>query len=200
MDARSAAHADVSAHAHADRCSDVELEARVTAAHDRQATAFARLEELTTVEQQLGRRLLTMETELTSTRSQVESEAAAILDDAEARTADIARRRDEAAAQLLELADAIRSGRLDPERRNLLRSSSVVDLSEVPGQGAQSTDPFLDALRTSVFDDSTGTRRTAWSRSASRRRDSGTRCAIGCDGRAARCPEASNNGCASREH
>jgi hypothetical protein len=152
------------------------------------------------VEQQLGRRLLTMETELTSTRSQVESEAAAILDDAEARTADIARRRDEAAAQLLELADAIRSGRLDPERRNLLRSSSVVDLSEVPGQGAQSTDPFLDALRTSVFDDSTGTRRTAWSRSASRRRDSGTRCAIGCDGRAARCPEASNNGCASREH
>jgi len=164
MDARSAVHADALAHAHADRCSDVdavfdslrsrieELEARVTAAHDRQATASARLEELMTVEQQLGRRLLTMETELTSTRSQVESEAAAIVDDAEARTADIAKRRDEMTAQLLELADAIRSGTLDPERRNLLRSSSVGDLSGAPGKGAPSTDPFLDALLTSVFD------------------------------------------------
>ena len=84
MDDRLAAHANVPAHVNAYRCSDVdaalhslrsrieELEGRVTAAHDRQETAVAKLEELATAEQQLGRPLLTAETELASTRDDVQ--------------------------------------------------------------------------------------------------------------------------------
>jgi cell division septum initiation protein DivIVA len=165
MDDRLAAHADVPAHVNACRCSDVdvlldslrsrieELELRVTAAHDRQATAVAKLEELTTAEQQLGRTLLTAETEFASTRHHVELAAAAIVDDAEARAGEIARRGDAAAAQLLELAGAIRSGTLDPEHVNLPSSPDVVDLSDAPSQVAPPADRFLDALRTSVLDD-----------------------------------------------
>jgi hypothetical protein len=164
MDDRPAAHADVPAHANVCRCSDVdalldslrsrieELEERVTAAHDRLATAAAKLEELTTAEQ-LGRRLLTAETELASTRRLAELAAASIVDGAAARAADIAGRGEAETAQLLEFAGAIRSGTLDPERGNLLGSPDVVDLSEAPPQVAESSEPFLDALPTSVFDD-----------------------------------------------
>jgi septal ring factor EnvC (AmiA/AmiB activator) len=165
VDDRLAAHVDVPAHVNPSRCSDVdalldslrsrieELEVRVTAERDRQATAIARLEELTTAEQQLGRKLLTAESEHASARRHVERAAASIVDDAEERAADIARRGEAAVAQLLEVAGAIRSGTLDPERVVLPRLPDVVDLREVPRQVAQPSDPFLDALGTSVFDD-----------------------------------------------
>jgi len=172
---------DAPSHLDAYLCSDVdvlleslcgridELEADVRSAQVRHAAAVAKLDELTSVERQLGRKLLLAGTELASIRNRAEVEAARIVDEAEAHAAEITERGDAATGQLRELTNALLSEATDSESPDSPSSGGLVDLSEeqeeppaergapepvrADDRFAQSFEAFLAALRTPAFDD-----------------------------------------------